>query len=425
MTKAADEARSSRPRVLLFSESYPAAGGHEPFLEAEVRELAPRIAIVVIPSVWSNGPATTLPDGVECEPGLARHLSSPRGRALGVVRAMFTGDTYRELRAFGARAFHPRIAAGVLVRGGRMIAARTWTRGYLRRSGKVIAYTWWSSASGYGVARAASEHGIACIARVHGYDLFPEQDRLGRIPFQRTTLDRFDAVYSVSRAGAEYLRQQYPQSTSRIRVAYLGTEGPAEPGLPSQDGVFRILSCSMAVPLKRLELLAAAVGCLLQDHPEVKFTWTHIGDGPTLATVRRMVQDKDGLAEHCTFLGNVTSADVRAFLASEPVDAFVNVSSSEGVPVALMEAASFGIPMIATDIRGNPEIVNHGNGRLIAAHPAPEDIARALMELRDLDASGRDLLRAAARATWQEHFSAAPNYAAFADVLCDLWYQTR
>jgi glycosyltransferase involved in cell wall biosynthesis len=41
------------------------------------------------------------------------------------------------------------------------------------------------------------------------------------------------------------------------------------------------------------------------------------------------------------------------------------LSLAEGIPVALMEAASFGITMLATSTVGNPEIVNEENGFLI------------------------------------------------------------
>ena len=46
-------------------------------------------------------------------------------------------------------------------------------------------------------------------------------------------------------------------------------------------------------------------------------------------------------------------------------DLFVNMSLSEGIPVSIMEAISFGIPIIATNVGGNAEIVNDETGVLI------------------------------------------------------------
>jgi len=44
--------------------------------------------------------------------------------------------------------------------------------------------------------------------------------------------------------------------------------------------------------------------------------------------------------------------DVLNYYASNPVDVFINTSSSEGLPVSIMEAMSFGIPVIATNVGG-------------------------------------------------------------------------
>lgn len=46
------------------------------------------------------------------------------------------------------------------------------------------------------------------------------------------------------------------------------------------------------------------------------------------------------------------------YYKSNKVDVFVNVSYSEGLPVSLMEASSFGIPVIATDVGGSAEIID-------------------------------------------------------------------
>ena len=44
---------------------------------------------------------------------------------------------------------------------------------------------------------------------------------------------------------------------------------------------------------------------------------------------------------------------------------FINLSSSEGIPVSIMEAQSFGIPVIATNVGGSGEIVVSETGVLV------------------------------------------------------------
>ena len=64
-----------------------------------------------------------------------------------------------------------------------------------------------------------------------------------------------------------------------------------------------------------------------------------------------------------------------------PVDLFLNVSEYEGVPVSVMEAQSFGIPVIATAVGGTPEIVNEENGFLLPENPSQDEIASAIYDV--------------------------------------------
>ena len=411
------EPTAAAPRVLLFTESFPAVGEHEPFIAAEVAELARTLRLVVIPlSRGANG-TVPVPRGVEVEWDLADHMAGARPRLASLLKSLGRRETYREIYAFGGRAIDPRVIAAVLVRSSRMVRSQSWARAYLETADRVVAYSWWSSMAGYGIAKAARECGVRSVSRIHGYELYPEQDRLGRIPFQGAGLAGFDGVYSVSKAGADYLRDQYPELALRIHVARLGVAAPPDIGGPSSDGVFRIVSCSTCIPIKRVELLASGVVALRRMFPSLEFTWTHIGDGPTLASVRAAVSSEEGLAERCIFTGQLPHAEVRFALAGSSFDVFVNVSSSEGLPVTRMEAASSAIPMIATRVGGNPEIVDEACGRLLPADPTPNDLATALAEIAFLTPDERAATRAASRNRWATDFCAERNYRAFGELL--------
>ena len=93
---------------------------------------------------------------------------------------------------------------------------------------------------------------------------------------------------------------------------------------------------------------------------------------------------------------------------------FINVSSSEGLPVSIMESSSCGLPTIATDVGGTGEIVSDGvNGRLISANPMPREIAAAVEEFARMDSDAFDRWSAAARETWATHFDSDRNYRQF------------
>ena len=52
---------------------------------------------------------------------------------------------------------------------------------------------------------------------------------------------------------------------------------------------------------------------------------------------------------------------MNAFFKEKPIDVFLNVSSTEGTSVALIEAMSYSIPVIVTDVGGNKNIGNYCN----------------------------------------------------------------
>lgn len=90
-------------------------------------------------------------------------------------------------------------------------------------------------------------------------------------------------------------------------------------------------------------------------------------------------------------MGFIPNENVQEFYATHTVGAFLNVSESEGVPVSIMEAQSYGIPVIATDVGGTAEIVHdRQNGVLLDSDFSSEDLLRALeIVLNNREAMGK------------------------------------
>jgi glycosyltransferase involved in cell wall biosynthesis len=410
-----------RPTVYLFTETYPFPGPDDPFLPAEVAVLSRRMDVRLIPSVVGPGEVPSLPPGVEFDDRLAAFAATPRVRGACLARALLSPTLYGELRRQWPLSRSPRAMATTALRLARAFAVRSWIRRELADEivgdRPRVVYTWWSAAYAVGVALALSQSPVPMVTRAHGFDLYAEQEVVGFVPFQRTLVQRADAVVSVSQAGADYLRSRYPDLRARIVTSYLGVEGPPARSSGSTDGVLRIVSCSGVVPVKRLELLAESLAELGRRQPDVTFEWTHIGGGPLLVELQQRVAASPFLARCTTFTGQVEPEDVRAWFESHEVDAIVNVSASEGLPVSLMEAASFGVPLIATAVGGTAEIVDDSCGRLLPADPCVDDVAGALADIARLSAYERDAIRNASRERWESRFAADRNYAEFRDLL--------
>ncbi|HBE98351.1 MAG TPA: hypothetical protein DDW68_14380 [Verrucomicrobiales bacterium] len=410
--------RSSRPRIALLTHTFPEQIGEFAFLAPEISRLANDFDVVLIPSQVARANLWPLPPGVWLQSGFSEYRPRWSVMLASLFRAVAFPSTYREMLAFGWRGLSPRVAATVVARASRIMSARQWFRRYLSRSDVDAVYSWWADGFGYGMAWAASDLGIPSVARAHGYEVFDERDRLGRIPFQRETIAIFDLIFPVSQAGAAFLSHKFPAAAERIRVRYLGVEPSPGDGLRSTDGVFRILSCSSCIEVKRVELLASGILELAREHPQFKFQWTHIGDGPTLQFARDLIRSAPDMHERCYFPGVLPPSTVRKWMAERPYDVFVNVSSSEGLPVTLMEAASSGIPLVATDVGGNSEIVQDQVGYLLPRDPTPRQLADVLYELSSLHPEDVQAMSLSAKQVWAQRFSADSNYARFVQ---DFW----
>ncbi|MCB0787245.1 MAG: glycosyltransferase, partial [Flavobacteriales bacterium] len=255
--------------------------------------------------------------------------------------------------------------------------------------------------------------GWRMVSRVHGFDLFPERDPDGWIPFRSLHLEAMDRIYCVSRAGLETMERLHPPFADRFRLARLGTvdHGPG-PWTPSD--ILRLVSCSNLVPLKRVDLLVRALGSV-----RLPVRWTHFGDGPERGALEAMAGT---LPDHIRVVwkGAVPNHELITYYRQHPVDLFVHVSASEGgVPVALQEAASFGIPLLACDAGGVPELVDERTGVLLPMDVGPDSLAGAIVDA-GTRLGGDAAFREGVRARWAGGFQAPVNFGHFCADLLDL-----
>ena len=410
-----------RPQLVLLTESFPFRGPDDPFLPHEVEVLSRYFDICFVPT----GPLTSrdrrsLSASQSVDVTLA-HASKGAKGAGAMVQSIFAGGVSRELRDHSMRS--PTARAIVARRWARVRAGRRWAQKQFLpalQDRSTLVYSWWSVPEAFGIAEQLRSTGVPMVTRIHGYDLYGEQDRLGFIPFQRQLIESLARAFSASRAGERYLQSRYPDLADKLSIAYLGVDPPPTTSIPSTDGIFRIVSCSSLVPVKRIRLLIEALHIL--EERGVKFEWTHLGDGPERASLQAQAAV---LAGRARFLGQVPPEEVQAFLTRNPADVFCNVSSSEGLPVTLMEAASCGIPLFATDVGGNNEIVDDSVGRLIPHSCGPELIADVLADMAEQSDLTKRQWRRRSLERWESTFNAESNYEAFAGDLLNLLMENR
>ncbi|MFT3761959.1 MAG: glycosyltransferase [Pseudoxanthomonas sp.] len=127
-------------------------------------------------------------------------------------------------------------------------------------------------------------------------------------------------------------------------------------------------------PVKRHVDLLEAFAMVRAKAPDTQLLL--IGEGPLREAIVAQAQGL-GLGESIRLLGAVS--DVRS--AAAALDISVLSSSTEGMSNAILESMSCGLPVVATAVGGNPDLVEDGvNGLLAPAH-APEALAQCLLRL--------------------------------------------
>lgn len=153
------------------------------------------------------------------------------------------------------------------------------------------------------------------------------------------------------------------------------------------------------VPVKGYDVLVEAASLLAAEAPNLHILL--VGDGENRQALADQI-GKLGLEKRVTLAGYQDREQVLSILRSS--DFFVMPSRYEGTPIALLEAGALGLPIVASQVGGIPELVRDGQeALLIPAADAPA-LARALSKLANDRALAEELgCRAAQRVKSEFH----------------------
>lgn len=243
----------------------------------------------------------------------------------------------------------------------------------------------------------------------HGYEL----DNLAGLPlrrrlFRRVVYSMVDAVFTVSKELRDYHARQAWIPPERIRVIYNGVDTHRfvpdprarsmtrkQLGVPEDAFVFG--SVGRLVAIKDHGTLLRAGEVLQRRGRSIHILL--VGSGPELDRLQKNVSHSPELRGRVHFAG--TSHDVPNLLNA--MDAFVLPSICEGMSNTLLEAMASGLPVLATRVGGNPEVLKDDGGWLFA--PGDTDTLAARLEELARDHKLRRQLGDAGRLRVVRHFS--------------------
>lgn len=258
------------------------------------------------------------------------------------------------------------------------------------------------------------------VTRCHGYDLYEERQKDRYQPFRKLIFETFDLVVPISSNGRRYLRERYGRIQPKVMICRLGVKNDLTNLTANsrwgKNDMLKIVSSSSLVPVKRVERIIEALS-LIYDIP---IEWKHFGDGSEEKRLKGLCEKK--LSSHDNiiwqFMGRVTNREMLDYYDKGRPHFLINVSESEGLPVSMMEAMSYGIPVIGTDVGGVKEIiVDRENGYLLKADADSRAIANAIRNFYLQSEQEYRGMSQSARQMYDKRYNADVNYRRFVSTL--------
>ena len=241
--------------------------------------------------------------------------------------------------------------------------------------------------AGVPVSIYTSHNSLLCDSR-------PAWKKITAIAVERLLAGPTDCIIAVSRALGEEMADRGRIKRDKIRIIHNGINTVlAKRGngqyykekwhIPADRVV--VGTVARMAPQKGLEVLVGAAEHLVhRDGYNAHFLVA--GDGPLRKKLLTLVETA-GLGNHFTFPGMVSdTAGVY-----DALDVFTLPSLTEGLPLALLEAMARPLPVVASDVGGVPEVVNHSHTGLLVTPGRPGELSAAIAWLLDNPGKARKM----------------------------------
>lgn len=272
-----------------------------------------------------------------------------------------------------------------------------------------VALTWnadhihahWASTTATMALIASMMSGIPWSFTAHRWDIV--DDNLLGTKIASAAFIRF-----ISQKSMDMARTRAQCLTKKACVIHVGVSLPASGVISMRslssllDRPFRVLCPGSLIPVKGHRYLIQAMAYLRDKGVSIEILLA--GDGELRKALREQARSL-GVTRELRFLGQLPHADLMRIYEKGEVDVVVLPSIDlgggvhEGIPVSLMEAMSYGIPVISTTTGGIPELLGGGAGLLVPERD-PLALAEAIEQLagdpllrRRLGESGRRKVR--------------------------------
>lgn len=420
---------TKKPDMYLITQDYPYGHLEDSFVGPEYPYLCERfhvsvIAAEVMPTAKLRSEEEVREKDIEAS--IVPTRQSLAGKLFSLVCFLLEKDCYTELAAIiksGEKV--PQRIYRALMFGA---AAETFYRRLkkkipLTRNTRAIFYFYWFDYKCFGLTmhRRRFPH-VRIVARTHGYELYDERELYGRQFFKpQTDAGLTRLVFAAQFAKDYYLARYGVKDGEKYPLHRLGVpdKNVTEKDRRERyrgDETFLLLSCSDTGQVKRIDRIIEGLAAVTT----ARVHWVHIGGGDGLSGLQELARKELGGRDNIRyeFTGTLLNTEVIEYYRSHDVSCLITATQSEGgSPVAVQEALSFGVPVIATAVGELKQMVD-GNGILLSENPSAEEMAQAVSQMAESRGT-ETYFRMCARslAIFEERFNEQRNFQAFAEEM--------
>lgn len=399
--------------IVLFTNSYPySKKGEYTFIEPELKVLSKYFNIIIVPlSKETNIPRQLVNNlnnvSVEdVEFNKYKEVFNILKSNVLFIKELYQINNKKHLK-------------DLIIRYIKMKWIENFIKGKLERgewSNEYIYYTYWFDFTTTALINLKDKFNLKLITRTHRYDLYEER-RNGYIPFRKRDVKKINKIVTISMQGFNYLKSKY--QIDNVLNSYLGIEDYGIINSLNTSNTIKIVSCALMSPVKRIDLIMEYLSKISNDLV-INIEWYHIGNGILENDLKLLTKKLEHKLFKINFIGYLDNKKIFEFYKNNSFDYFITLSASEGLPVSLMESCSVGLPIIATNVGGNSEIVyENKNGFLLSANPTynefKEKFIKAIEYKNDLKKFKK--LKNNARNIYLEKFNAKVNYEKFVEII--------
>ena len=285
-----------------------------------------------------------------------------------------------------------------------------------------VLYSLWFHDAASAMAYFAKSNDWQMATRAHTSDIYDEQMLFRSRKVRNRLLDHIQAVFPISIKGRDYLAARFPDHASKIKYLPLGSQRVFTPAMRkgSDADEVTVVAVARLVPVKRLDKLIDVFSMVAELVPDKQINLQIIGSGECENLLQNRIMEKKGINNfHVELAGRVYNEDIQRMYSENPPDWFSLMSYSEGIPVSVGEAMSYGIPVISTEVGSVGELVDDECGILLGRDDTVVECAEKIVPVISDAVRCRAMGRAALK-KWEKEFDSEKSSMELSRILSNL-----